>query len=413
VTPAVGGDTPEGPATDSPRSDLTEPDIVERLRGLVIADEDGVIELQRQRQAAIAEIERLRAALAAPSVPPGPGAALIAAERQRQIEQEGWTPEHDEHHRHGELAEAAVCYAYASLGQWHRSIPNLWPWDASWWKPSADPCRNLAKAGALIAAEIDRLNPAAALDAGQAPPEPAADENGETCMTCSDDEDEPERCSSTPPRRLVVPADPVEPEAHEALPMSRAALAAYEAWCCRPGWPVDWEDVARAAREAPAERVVQQEADPAGRVTLNEEGIDLTIDGPSSVDHEPVPCFHVYAPKGMSRREVHAVLRAALAAAGERREPDLQAAEEAAVWSLYNDGRPSDKGVLCLSDGEMATAVQVAQSVTAAALTGDPWNGRCYHQISDPNTCTDEPCRSRRAPGERATDRPTDEQETS
>ena len=26
-----------------------------------------------------------------------------------------------------------------------------------WWKPSIDPVRNLAKAGALIAAEIDRL----------------------------------------------------------------------------------------------------------------------------------------------------------------------------------------------------------------------------------------------------------------
>jgi hypothetical protein len=33
----------------------------------------------------------------------------------------------------------------------------LWPWDPSWWKPSPDPIRNLVKAGALIAAEIDRL----------------------------------------------------------------------------------------------------------------------------------------------------------------------------------------------------------------------------------------------------------------
>ena len=32
-----------------------------------------------------------------------------------------------------------------------------WPWDVSWWKPSDSPIRNLVKAGALIAAEIDRL----------------------------------------------------------------------------------------------------------------------------------------------------------------------------------------------------------------------------------------------------------------
>jgi hypothetical protein len=28
---------------------------------------------------------------------------------------------------------------------------------ARWWKPSTDPIRNLERAGALIAAEIDRL----------------------------------------------------------------------------------------------------------------------------------------------------------------------------------------------------------------------------------------------------------------
>lgn len=32
-----------------------------------------------------------------------------------------------------------------------------WPWDENWWKPSLDPIRNLVKAGALLAAEIDRL----------------------------------------------------------------------------------------------------------------------------------------------------------------------------------------------------------------------------------------------------------------
>ena len=37
-----------------------------------------------------------------------------------------------------------------------------WPWGSEYWKPSEDPVRNLVKAGALIAAEIDRLNRAKA-----------------------------------------------------------------------------------------------------------------------------------------------------------------------------------------------------------------------------------------------------------
>lgn len=82
-----------------------------------------------------------------------PGASMIAAERQRQIEVEGWTHEHDDEHRHGELVSAAVCYAKPALAD------TYWPWDPFWWKPSDDPIRNLVKAGALIAAEIDRLRP--------------------------------------------------------------------------------------------------------------------------------------------------------------------------------------------------------------------------------------------------------------
>lgn len=33
-----------------------------------------------------------------------------------------------------------------------------WPFNRKEWKPSSDPIRNLVKAGALIAAEIDRLH---------------------------------------------------------------------------------------------------------------------------------------------------------------------------------------------------------------------------------------------------------------
>lgn len=86
------------------------------------------------------------------------GVELIAAERQRQIDVEGWTPEHDG----SELAAAAVGYITRTqtiLGG-HPAPPGpplVWPWADAWWKPSSDPVRNLVKAGALIAAEIDRL----------------------------------------------------------------------------------------------------------------------------------------------------------------------------------------------------------------------------------------------------------------
>jgi hypothetical protein len=92
------------------------------------------------------------------------GIELIAAERQRQIAVEGWTPEHDDEHCIGEMIGAAVTYAAHALeivsdGE----VPGAdtegwWPWEDSWYKPSPDATRNLVKAGALIAAEIDRIN---------------------------------------------------------------------------------------------------------------------------------------------------------------------------------------------------------------------------------------------------------------
>lgn len=94
------------------------------------------------------------------------GIELIAAERKRQIEVEGWTSEHDDSHTRGQIAAAAECYADAARLQicfpgqdWSKGIEagRWWPWSVSWWKPSTDPIRNLEKAGALIAAEIDRL----------------------------------------------------------------------------------------------------------------------------------------------------------------------------------------------------------------------------------------------------------------
>lgn len=98
------------------------------------------------------------------------GIELIALERLRQIEAEGWTPEHDAMHDKGELAEAAAYYAitpgqraWLDNSELFISANNglgtsMWPWRPEWFKPSPnDRVKELTKAGALIAAEIDRL----------------------------------------------------------------------------------------------------------------------------------------------------------------------------------------------------------------------------------------------------------------
>lgn len=91
------------------------------------------------------------------------GATLIAAERRRQIEREDWTTDHDDGWLSGELALAAACYAVPPGSRESRGVEELWPWHTDEWKPSPDDrVKELAKAGALIAAEIDRLQRAEA-----------------------------------------------------------------------------------------------------------------------------------------------------------------------------------------------------------------------------------------------------------
>lgn len=90
----------------------------------------------------------------------------VQAERRRQIEAEGWTPEHDDEHDTGALASAAGCYAMFSLAYPAGDPSHFWPWDKSWWKPSPDGRRNMVKAGALILAEIERLDRVAASQGG-------------------------------------------------------------------------------------------------------------------------------------------------------------------------------------------------------------------------------------------------------
>ena len=92
------------------------------------------------------------------------GIESIAAERQRQIEKEGWTPAHDNEHDEGDIALAAACYALPVAENYVECIegmgPIMWPWAYKWWKPK-DRRSDLVRAGALIAAEIDRLDRAA------------------------------------------------------------------------------------------------------------------------------------------------------------------------------------------------------------------------------------------------------------
>lgn len=84
------------------------------------------------------------------------GIELIASERQRQIDTEGWTIEHDNTHTKGELAQAAMVYAMPFKLRPFLQPTKLWPWNLKWWKPG-ERINELTKAGALIAAEIDRL----------------------------------------------------------------------------------------------------------------------------------------------------------------------------------------------------------------------------------------------------------------
>ena len=87
------------------------------------------------------------------------GIDLIAAERIRQMHVEGWTPEHDAKHDRGELAKAAACYAvYGTDAEVIEQEEDAWPWSEHWDKRRKhEDIRRLSIAGALIAAEIDRI----------------------------------------------------------------------------------------------------------------------------------------------------------------------------------------------------------------------------------------------------------------
>ena len=121
--------------------------------------------VQRLKRCAIGETTPHLAPPSAPAQPaaPAPGPApmeLILAERRRQIEEEGWTPEHDDQHDDGSLLRAAVIYyrhaVHGDVQIRMDGAPLGWPWDRSWWKPR-DARADLVRAGALCVAEKERL----------------------------------------------------------------------------------------------------------------------------------------------------------------------------------------------------------------------------------------------------------------
>lgn len=90
------------------------------------------------------------------------GIELITEERKRQIEVEGFTTQYDSKYAKDELAKAALCYVTPSeirkLDNSGDGTPENWPWKCCWKPSPKNRVRELVKAGALIAAEIDRLN---------------------------------------------------------------------------------------------------------------------------------------------------------------------------------------------------------------------------------------------------------------
>lgn len=125
-----------------------------RALGLVVA----ALEADGDRPTSKYALSELKKVLAAAPGTEVPQAWLdVQAERRRQITAEGWTPDHDDLYCAAELPRAAAAYILSGAND---EAPAIWPFSAKWWKPR-DARANYMRAGALILAEIERLDRAA------------------------------------------------------------------------------------------------------------------------------------------------------------------------------------------------------------------------------------------------------------
>lgn len=96
----------------------------------------------------------LNAAVVDHAVPPAfttSGVEAINKERERQIVEEGFGRTHDAANSIRELADAAIAYLRGDFRHWPKK------WNPHWFKPTTQR-RDLEKAGALIAAALDRMD---------------------------------------------------------------------------------------------------------------------------------------------------------------------------------------------------------------------------------------------------------------
>lgn len=89
---------------------------------------------------------------------------LVKAERQKQINKHGYTPEHDDEHTDGSIADAGACYAANNDNLWsfgeygQTGLKEVWPWDYEFFKKEDhDRKQQLIIAAAFINAEYDRI----------------------------------------------------------------------------------------------------------------------------------------------------------------------------------------------------------------------------------------------------------------
>lgn len=144
-------------AYDDYAANVENRDLLDENRRLAEStdEQESLQQLQQKLADALAMNRKLHERLT--SVNATTGAYMIAVERERQIKDEGYNEEHDQAHAPMTLAMAAVSYILCNDVKKRKiAKTTYWPWEDKYYKPR-DMKRNLIRAGALVAAAIDRL----------------------------------------------------------------------------------------------------------------------------------------------------------------------------------------------------------------------------------------------------------------